>query len=695
MRTMALLLVACGGSDPVDDKPEPCEEVLFYADTDGDGYGDPFAPSASCEVPDGHVENRDDCDDSDDGEYPGKTWYRDVDGDGHGDEASAIESCYQPIGYIADAGDCDDLDSTRYPDALWYVDADTDDYGDPEQAIDSCGDVEGAVPNALDCDDSEWLTHPGANEVCDGIDNDCDEAIDDEDEDIDEFTQVPVFVDEDDDGYGTDELLGRACPDASIGAPVSGDCDDTDPEIFPHRLDFNDEIDSDCDGVTDVYAVSSSEGGWIGPMASIAFGVFVESKDIDDDGLNEVLSSGYNYDGDEEDVGSVMLIPGDLAGDQTEWPEEGRYWLGTEAGGKLGYFGLAFAGDWDGDGVEDLMAGAPNHNENGGYAYIFSSEMEDATMDGALWAAEFPVTDSFWGQSMVGLGDIDDDGLDDVLISARKDSSEGNNRGSISVILGGSDGIGTITIHADSNGDQFGLSVANAGDVDGDGVTDVLVGAPYGDEDPTVSGGGDTLLFSVTDLLAATPVTEDTVVFYGSQQAEYSGTAVAGAGDFDGDGLDDILIGAPNYDITEEGDEGAMYLVLGSNTGWASTALTDAHLRMYGAQYQDKMGRYLGAPGDISGDDLADIFTDSWNWDAEEDNMGLTCGVLGGHAGGSLDLTTEADILILGEGKNDYLGRGIAAAGDTNGDEIGDFWVGASGAGSRGTLYLIQGASGP
>jgi hypothetical protein len=692
-RLTLLFLAACNGGDDTDKPNDPCTEIAFYADADGDGYGDPFTLESACEAPDGFVDNRDDCDDGDADERPGQTWYRDVDGDGFGDDGTALDSCHRPVGYIQDAGDCDDQDSTRFPDAMWFTDADEDGFGDANSPIDACGDVDGATSNDLDCDDEDWLIHPDANEACDGIDNDCDELVDDEDDSIDTFTQVPVFVDEDGDGYGTSESLGRACPMATAGAFVSGDCDDTDPQVYPHRLDFNDATDSDCDETTDMFMVSSSEGGWIGTDVSSAFGVFMIAKDLDGDGLNELVSSGYNYDNAEgvENVGTVKLIPGDIQGDQTTWPEEdARAWNGVESEGRLGYFGMAFAGDWDGDGIEDLVVGAPQHNENAGMAYIFSTEMEEDTVAGAHLTMEFLTTDTFWGQSAAGIGDINDDGLDDVLIGARKDSTAGTNRGSVAVVLGGSEDVGDLIIHGGSNSDQFGFNIANLGDADGDGLDDVAISAPYGDDGS--NNGGDILLFSAADLLAATPVTEDTTVFYGMQVGEYAGMGLVAAGDFNGDGLDDMLIGSPYYDVSDS-EEGAAYIVLGSSVGWESTALSDAHLQMLGTATDDKAGRYPAAAGDITGDDLDDIFVSVHTWDGVDDNMGIAYGVLGGHAGGIIDLAIDADLLVIGDGSNDTCCRGIAPAGDTNDDGIGDMWMGAPGAGSTGTLYLVHGAS--
>ena len=128
----------------------------------------------------------------------------------------------------------------------------------------------------------------------------------------------------------------------------------------------------------------------------------LKSKDIDGDGLAEVLVSGHSYDTELNDVGSVYLVPGTTDTDRTLWPDSGRWWAGVEAEGRFGY-ALEFAGDWDGDGVEDLVVSAPHSNDYGGAVYIFSSEMDSPSMDSAAFAWVSAASDVYLGTAMMGV----------------------------------------------------------------------------------------------------------------------------------------------------------------------------------------------------------------------------------------------------------------------------------------------------
>ncbi|MSQ00777.1 MAG: hypothetical protein EXR71_02665 [Myxococcales bacterium] len=197
---------------------------LWFADTDGDGFGDATNSTTACDVPSGYAADDDDCNDTDsainplaaevcdgidndcdgtidDGATGGTTWYADADGDGFGDPASAVFACDAPVDHLADGTDCDDADSAINPDATevcdaadndcdgtvdvgaadpttWYADADGDGYGDALTSTTACDAPSGYGADASDCDDTEAAVYPGAAEVCDGLDNDCDGTVD-------------------------------------------------------------------------------------------------------------------------------------------------------------------------------------------------------------------------------------------------------------------------------------------------------------------------------------------------------------------------------------------------------------------------------------------------------------------------------------------------------------------------------------
>ena len=291
----------CDGlADADDDSLDTSTNVTWYADTDGDGYGDADVTLASCDQPSGYLADDTDCDDGDGTIHPdaeelcdgvdndcdtetdeddasdATTWYADTDGDGYGDADASLTACDQPSGYEDDAEDCDDTNGEVNPAATevcddqdndcdtetdeddasdaatWYADADGDGYGVDSDNLVSCDQPSGYESAGGDCNDDATAVNPDATEVCDDIDNDCDELIDDADDDLDTSSGTTWYADTDGDGYGDASSSTEACVQPSGYTDDTDDCDDSDLGVNPDATEVcNDGVDDDCDGLSD------------------------------------------------------------------------------------------------------------------------------------------------------------------------------------------------------------------------------------------------------------------------------------------------------------------------------------------------------------------------------------------------------------------------------------------------------------
>jgi len=262
-----------------------------------------------------------------------------------------------------------------------------------------------------------------------------------------------------------------------------------------------------------------------------------------------------------------------------------------------------------------------------------------------------------FGASVASAGDVDDDGIGDVAVGAPFASPDGRARAGRVYLFSCIDGALLRRLNGSAPGDQFGFSVAPAGDVNRDGIPDLIVGAPYADIGLHADVGSAFVISGATGAVLRR--------FDGTQDGELLGFSVAGAGDVNGNGVPDILVGAPGADTAAGISAGSAFVFSGA---------TGATLRRFnGLEPYDALGWSVAGAGDVNGDGLDDVLVG-----APGANPG------GRFEAGSVFLFSSRDASQLlrldGAAELDVFGFSVASGGDVDGDGAPDFIVGAPGA---------------
>jgi len=365
-------------------------------------------------------------------------------------------------------------------------------------------------------------------------------------------------------------------------------------------------------------------------------------------------------------------------------------WIGegNQASADYGY-SVAGAGDVNGDGYGDVIVGAREHTngqlqEGRAYVYLGSAAGLSTTPD---WTVESDQDFAILGQAVASAGDVDGDGYDDVLVSAPWYDTLLGDDGRVWLYRGSSTGL-SATPAWSYDGDQFsmkfGYSLACAGDVNGDGYSDVVIGAIGSDGAGTNDQGRAFLFLGSPAGLSTTPAwTAD-----GVHTFELFGESVAGAGDVDGDGFDDVLVGSYGY-TNGQGGEGRAVLYLGSAGGLSSTPAWSREGNQQGAAY----GTDVASAGDVNGDGYSDVLVGAYRYDAGQVDEGRAFLYLGSASG----LSTVAAWKAEGDQGDALFGYSVGSPGDLNADGFSDVVVGAvwfeSGEVEEGAAFLYMGSS--
>ena len=563
-------------------------------------------------------------------------------------------------------GDCE------CPDAglLHYPDQDGDGYGD-DNAPTTCPTGEGFLTTAGDCNDDDASVHPGAEESCNGQDDDCDGETDDDDA-VDAWRW---YQDDDGDGYGDPDAWTMACdqPEGYVGSSDASDCDDGDASIYPGAgEECRDLVDNDCDGlpgtcrlegdqvwdITSLRVQGGSAGdgtgqamvggmdltgdghadltlgadGWDGGprgMVAIFAGPFEKGDNVQmasahttldgssaEPGAGRSLAVMGDMDGHGQTwlavgaapqtpegtaAGAVYLLRGPFSADTIELAATAEVVLDFAAEGDALGSALASGLDATGNGYPDLAVGAPGVMDDAGELLFFEGPISAfASRESAAGIVQGDAADDCLGTHLALVPDMNGDGLAELAVGAPYAGS--SNQGEVLLFLSP---LGTSFDRSSADQSYTGEAmndllgtVAAAGDVDADGRGDLLLSAPYGSED---QAGVVYLLLRASSLVSTVGNAEATIE--GSVAGGTLGTGLAGLDDFDADGRSDLLLGAPKVDVPES-DAGACYLFYGEVAGSHNSASADMVLAGPGAAA--KSGSAIADLGDLDGDGFSD-----------------------------------------------------------------------------------------
>jgi hypothetical protein len=721
-------------------------------DADGDGYGDTSAPT-------GGVAGTD-CDDTDTTVSPvaseicdGKvnTCGSSLPTNETDDDSDTYVECtidaggWDGVGSIVGGDDCNDGDSaintaaTETCDSVdndcdsliddddtgvtgqtsFFVDGDLDGFGGTS-TVDACSQPASTFVTSTDCDDANSAINPGATEVCDSVDNDCDTLIDED------GGSTTFFRDVDGDSYGINSDTQTACTAPTGYVALNNDCNDSDVSVNPGAAEVClDGIDSDCDS-------TDSLGSCDGDIANSDLTITGVSSG---DRLGQAISYAGNITGTtardfilgsrlaSSEDGAVYIFDGSASFSGTSSASTAT----TITGASGERFGFSVAGgtnllggitsDFNGDGNDDLLVGAPNADVGGsplGAAYMFygpiaantTSSAANAVFTGQVGQDSInPANHNAvnTGYAVAFVGDVNSDGYADIAIGDPSKKNSGSTNGEAYLIFGrgntfdgsevqltsqyeGTNSLNEASWRAQfgreilSDGtdrEQMGSAIDAIGDVNGDGIDDLAVGAYRWDAssgNPNLNNGGVFVWYGGTSLTSNATLTVShtignntaDVTIVGSSSGDQIGRSLSGAGDFNGDGQNDIVIGSEHANSSA----GLVMIVDGSGNTIAEFT---------GEVSGDGSGRWVSSLGNIDsdGDNTSDILVGSKYANANGSESGAAYIILGGTAVSGTNSLSSAEVLLNGAAAGNRTGGNVSSVDDLDGDGVSELLVGA------------------
>ena len=705
-----------------------CDGANDY-DGDGDGttasaYGGTDCDDSSAAINTSAVETCDDVDNDCDGsidEGLRGTYYADTDSDGYGATGRSTSACTAPAGYVATSGDCDDARASDNPGAsevcdardndcdgstdegvttTYYADADGDGVGGSTSAA-LCSATAGYVATTGDCNDASRSVYPGAAETCDLVDNDCDGATDEG------LATSTWYRDADGDGYGTSSTTAVACAAPSGYVSLGTDCDDSTTSARPGLSETSyDVLDNDCDGLQDEMTTSVSTWSIRGTYASdyVGSSTVGTMSDVDGDGYDElVVGVQYaNYTSSSYE-GSIAFHDLGDRGTPAAW-DTGWFFVWD-------YSGTDWGASWADAGGTYVSVSGPLRNVTSSgtdrgwvitfspyvaeYLYGGDEDAYDIATSGAMYSGYvYGETNSGYYGYDVASAQFDGSGYNDLIATA---PGEAGGRGRVYVSMAddgywynalaadGSD----VYLRGDSTSDALGQSVA-AADFNADGYADLVVCGSAVDNGSITDAGACYVVRGSTTRRADTNIgTVATATVRGVAANDRIGSTShsLATGDFDGDGVPDLAIGAPDYDGASSGGGGVAIFRGGDLSG--ALSFTSARWVVNG---DGALGASVSL-GDVADSAAADLLAGATSAGS---NKGVVYLLEGGIAAGTYTLPTQQYASWTGATSGDAFGTSLGGYADIDEDGRPDIVAGARGVefGSvtdAGRIYVLPG----